>query len=49
MHSNYVVNRPSDPLVVDSHFAIFELNTEKHWWKGTPIDPYPYLVASAAK
>lgn len=25
MNSNYVVNRPSDPLVVDSRFAIFEL------------------------
>jgi hypothetical protein len=25
MHSNYVVNRTSDPLVADSHFAIFEL------------------------
>jgi len=22
------------------HFAIFELNAERQWWKGTPIDPY---------
>ncbi len=22
------------------HFAIFELGPEKHWWEGTPIDPY---------
>lgn len=29
MSSNYVVNRPSDPLVVDSHFAIFELRDLK--------------------
>jgi hypothetical protein len=29
MHSNYVINRPSDPLVIDSHFAIFELRDLK--------------------
>ena len=24
------------------HFAIFRLDARsKHWWKGTPIDPYP--------
>ena len=22
------------------HFAVFELTDEKHWWEGTPIDPY---------
>ena len=22
------------------HFAIFELTPEKHWWEGTPVDPY---------
>jgi len=26
------------------HFAIFKLGPEKHWWKGTPIDPYPVLA-----
>ena len=26
------------------HFAIFRLGPEKHWWQGTPIDPYPLLV-----
>jgi hypothetical protein len=25
MSTNYVINRPSRPLVIDSHFAIFEL------------------------
>lgn len=25
------------------HFAIFELTEAKHWWQGTPIDPYPIL------
>jgi peptidoglycan LD-endopeptidase LytH len=23
------------------HFAIFELTPERHWWQGTPIDPWP--------
>jgi peptidoglycan LD-endopeptidase LytH len=22
------------------HFAIFELNADRRWWEGTPIDPY---------
>jgi peptidoglycan LD-endopeptidase LytH len=22
------------------HFAVFELNADKHWWQGKPIDPY---------
>ena len=22
------------------HFAIFELDTERRWWSGRPIDPY---------
>jgi murein DD-endopeptidase MepM/ murein hydrolase activator NlpD len=25
------------------HFAIFKLNSDKRWWQGTPIDPYPLL------
>ncbi len=25
------------------HFAIFLLTAEKHWWQGTPIDPYDVL------
>jgi murein DD-endopeptidase MepM/ murein hydrolase activator NlpD len=27
------------------HFAVYQLDAEKRWWKGTPIDPY--LVFSA--
>ena len=23
------------------HFAIFKLTAARHWWEGTPIDPYP--------
>jgi murein DD-endopeptidase MepM/ murein hydrolase activator NlpD len=25
------------------HFAVFKLTPEKHWWQGTPIDPYDIL------
>ena len=26
------------------HLAIFELTPEKHWWRGTPINPCPILL-----
>jgi murein DD-endopeptidase MepM/ murein hydrolase activator NlpD len=26
------------------HFAIFRLDDNKRWWKGTPINPYPILL-----
>lgn len=25
------------------HFAIFRLGPDRHWWKGTPINPYLFL------
>lgn len=25
------------------HFAIFRLTSAKHWWEGTPVDPYDVL------
>lgn len=25
------------------HFAIFRLGPDKRWWKGTAVNPYPYL------
>ena len=25
------------------HFAVFRLTDQKHWWEGTPIDPYDIL------
>jgi len=25
------------------HFAVFRLTAEKHWWEGTPIDPFDIL------
>jgi peptidoglycan LD-endopeptidase LytH len=31
------------------HFAIFALGQDKHWWQGTPINPYPLLTAGAKR
>lgn len=31
------------------HFAVSVLTPEKLWWKATPVDPYPMLVASAGE
>jgi murein DD-endopeptidase MepM/ murein hydrolase activator NlpD len=28
------------------HFTIFKLGPEKHYWEGSPIDPYEFLMAS---
>ena len=28
------------------HFTIFRLGPDKRWWKGTPVNPYPYLAAA---
>ncbi len=29
------------------HFAIEQLMPEKHWWQGTPINPYPLLAQAS--
>lgn len=34
----------SDPAAPHLHFAIFELEAKKEWWKGTPINPYPLMT-----
>ena len=34
----------ADPRAPHLHLAIFELGPAHEWWKGKPIDPYPYLV-----
>lgn len=34
----------ADPNTPHLHFAIFKLGPEKHYWQGTPIDPYPVLL-----
>jgi murein DD-endopeptidase MepM/ murein hydrolase activator NlpD len=33
----------ANPAAPHLHFAIFRLGPEKKWWKGTPVNPYPYL------
>jgi len=30
------------------HFAIFKLSSDKRWWEGTAIDPYPFLSGQTA-
>jgi murein DD-endopeptidase MepM/ murein hydrolase activator NlpD len=39
----------ADPRTPHLHFAIFELEREKQWWKGKAIDPYPGLVAAVKR
>jgi murein DD-endopeptidase MepM/ murein hydrolase activator NlpD len=31
------------------HLAIFRLGPDKRWWEGTPVNPYPILVALASR
>ena len=33
----------ADPKTPHLHFATFELEPQKQWWKGSPINPYPLL------
>ena len=30
----------ASPAAPHLHFAIFQLTSDRHWWEGTPIDPY---------
>jgi murein DD-endopeptidase MepM/ murein hydrolase activator NlpD len=34
----------ADPNTPHLHLAMFRLGLEKHWWQGTPVDPYPTLM-----
>ncbi len=34
----------ASPNAPQLHFAIFRLDDDKRWWKGTPINPYPILL-----
>lgn len=34
----------ASPDAAQLHFAIFRLDTDRLWWKGTPINPYPILL-----
>ena len=33
----------ANPDAPHLHFAIFRLGPEKQWWKGEPVNPFPYL------
>jgi murein DD-endopeptidase MepM/ murein hydrolase activator NlpD len=33
----------ADAATPHLHFAIFALTPDRHWWEGTPIDPYQVL------
>ncbi|NML18576.1 M23 family metallopeptidase [Azohydromonas caseinilytica] len=34
----------ANPEAPHLHFAIFRLDPERQWWKGTAVNPYPVLV-----
>jgi murein DD-endopeptidase MepM/ murein hydrolase activator NlpD len=36
----------ASPAAPHLHFAIMRLGPAKQWWVGTPINPYPYLLAT---
>ena len=33
------------PTAPHLHFAISRLGRERQWWRGTPVNPFPYLAA----
>lgn len=33
----------ADPNTPHLHFAIFALEPQKQWWRGSPVNPYPLL------
>jgi len=37
----------ASPEAPHLHFAIFKLGPEKQWWKGTPVNPFPFLTVPA--
>ncbi len=34
------------PTAPHLHFAIFKLGSDKRWWKGTAVNPFPYLTGT---
>jgi murein DD-endopeptidase MepM/ murein hydrolase activator NlpD len=34
----------AEPTAPQLHFAISRIGPDKRWWKGEPIDPYPFLL-----
>ena len=39
----------ANPEAPHLHFALLELGPDKRWWKGKPIDPYPFLIEALKK
>jgi murein DD-endopeptidase MepM/ murein hydrolase activator NlpD len=39
----------ASPSAPHLHFEISLLGPEKHWWRGTPINPYPILMRHARR
>lgn len=37
------------PTAPHLHFAISRLDADGRWWRGEPVNPYPYLVSSPAR
>ena len=35
----------ADPGAPHLHFEVHTMAPGEHWWQGTPVDPYPLLVA----
>ena len=31
------------------HFTILRVDSDKRWWKGTPVNPFPYLASEPAR
>jgi peptidoglycan LD-endopeptidase LytH len=38
----------ASPNAPHLHFTIFRLGPEKQWWKGAPVNPYPFLADAQA-
>jgi murein DD-endopeptidase MepM/ murein hydrolase activator NlpD len=36
------------PNVPHLHFQVMRVTDARHWWNGTPVNPYPFLVEPAA-
>lgn len=39
----------ASPTAPHLHFGIFALGPEREWWKGTALNPYPYLRGQVLK
>ena len=38
----------ASPEAPHLHFALLRLDAQKRWWKGTPVNPFPYLRGTGA-